>query len=1154
MKKTVLKQRLLIRIMKITLFQFVLALVFSSVTFANNIRGQKKLDTKVTITVTDLNLDTALSKLEKLAHVKFSYNSRMSQLNQKVSVYANNEALSSVLTRILKPLKMNYTEVSNQIILQKDGIATTGMNGDFFSTLNQNTIAEIIKGRVVDEKGESLPGVTILVKGTTKGTTTDIDGTYSISAEIGDVLQFSYVGLETKSVTVTGTTLNVTLTGSGETLQDVVVIGSRNPTRTVTESAVPIDVISMKEIASQGAQVNLNQILNMVAPSFTSNTQTVADGTDHIDPAQLRGLGPDQVLVLINGKRRHTSSLVNINGSPGRGSVGTDLNAIPAFAIEKIEVLRDGASAQYGSDAIAGVININVKKNTNKLDVNIFGGGNLSKGANDHDGGFDGGNYQLDLNYGTSLGKEKSFINATASFQLRDATSRAKEVTGTLFNAYNAIEQRAAEAGTNINALFGNITNTPNTAQILSNIKTFAPQVTYFTAAQQTAISGAADIPQMQAALNFDATSGELAYRNLERKNFNMRVGQSSLQSAQFFLNAAYPINDKLEAYAFGGTSFREGEAAGFYRRPNQARSYTGLYPNGFLPEIHSTINDVSVAAGFRGLIFENWNFDLSNTFGRNAFDYGVENTVNASLRENSPTEFDAGGLAFAQNTTNFDMNRKFDVLEGLNVAFGAEYRHENFSINAGQPESYNLYDINGGVVTATTPANIKVTDFYNGVFGGYTGAIYGTENTAYNGSRPNGSQVFPGFRPANAIDKDRNSVAIYTDLELDITDKWLVNGAVRFENYSDFGNTTNFKIASRYKITDNINLRGAVSTGFRAPSLHQIYFNSTATQFVGGVPFEVGTFSNDSQAAELLGIPKLKQEESKSASIGFTAKIPTANLTLTADAYIVQIDDRVVLTDQFSRPGGTPAAGTPNAILNELFDEAGATAATFFANAINTESKGIDVVISHKTSFGNNVSLKTDLSGTFSNTYRVGEIKASPVLEAAGQINRYYSEASRVYLQEAIPRVKANLTNSVTYKKFDFFLRNVYFGKVTDPNTADVNGDGRVEGIIVNGQAVEVEHPIWGAKIITDLSVGFKITEAAKIVIGANNIFDIYPDANLGTQTAIRPRLVSGAIDYTAAPATIDLSNANQFVYSRNVSQFGQNGRFVFARLSFSF
>ena len=989
-----------------------------------------------------------------------------------------------------------------------------------------------ISGVVTDESKATLPGVTIIVKGTKKGTTSDIDGKYTMSANNGDVLQFSYVGLETKSVTVRGAIINVTLTGSGETLQDVVVMGTRNPTRTVTESAVPIDVIAMKDIASQGPQINLTQILNMVAPSFTSNSTTVADGTDHIDPAQLRGLGPDQVLVLVNGKRRHTSSLVNINGSPGRGSVGTDLNAIPSFAIEKIEVLRDGASAQYGSDAIAGVININVKKNTNKLDVNLFSGGNFSKGANDHSGGVDGGNYQLDLNYGTGLGKEKSFINATASFQMRDATSRAKDVTGTLFNAYNAVEDRAAAAGTNINALFGNITNTPNSAQILSALKTYAPSVSYFTTAQQSAISGATTIAQMQTALNFDATAGELSYRGLERKDFNMRVGQSSLKSAQLFLNAAYPIDDKLEAYAFGGTSYRDGEAAGFYRRPNQSRGYSGLYPNGFLPEIHSTINDLSVAAGIRGLVLENWNFDFSNSFGRNALDYSIENTVNSSMRENSPTKFDAGGLAFAQNTTNLDMNRKFGI---LNVAFGTEYRYEKFTINQGEPDSYNLYDINGGVVTGATPNNIKVTDFYNS-------------------ARAGGAQVFPGFRPANAVSKARNSFALYTDLELDVTEKWLVNGAVRFENYSDFGSTTNFKVATRYKLTDNINLRGAVSTGFRAPSLHQIYFNSTATQFVGGVPFEVGTFSNDSKPAQALGIPKLKQEESKSASVGFTAKIPAANLTLTADAYVVKIDDRVVLTDQFARPSGVFAAGTPQRDLQLQFDAAGATAATFFANSINTESKGIDVVLSHKTSFGNNVSLKSDLSGTFSETYRVGAIKGSPTLIANGQVNRYYSEASRIYLQEAIPRVKANLTNSLSYKKFDFFLRNVYFGKVTDPNTADVNGDGRVEGAIINGQVVEIEHPTWGAKIITDLSVGFKVTEAAKIVIGANNIFDIYPDENLGSQSAIRPTLASGAVAYTAAPSTIDLSNANQFVYSRNTSQFGQNGRFLFARLSFSF
>ncbi|WP_338408519.1 TonB-dependent receptor [uncultured Flavobacterium sp.] len=958
-----------------------------------------------------------------------------------------------------------------------------------------------VSGVVTDDSKAPLAGASINVKGTQNGASADFDGKFTINAKIGDVLLVSFIGFETKSITVKGSTVNVSLVTSGELLQDVVVIGSRSSARTITESAVPIDVISMKDIASQGPQVNLNQILNMVAPSFTSNTTTVADGTDHIDPAQLRGLGPDQVLVLVNGKRRHNSSLVNINGSPGRGAVGTDLNAIPAFAIDRIEVLRDGASAQYGSDAIAGVININVKKATNKLDIALFGGSHYSKNANDHTGGNDGNNIQLDLNYGTGLGKDKSFINVTGSFQLRDQTSRTRDVTGELLSAFNAVEQRASQAGTNINALWGNITNTPNSAQILSAIHTYAPQVSYFTSAQQTAISNASTIGAMQAALKFDATEGELAYRGLERSNFNMKVGQSSLESAQFFVNGAYPINEDLEVYAFGGTSHRTGQAEGFFRKPNQSRAYTAIFPNGFLPEIHSTIKDLSVAAGLRGKIFKTWNFDLSNTYGKNSFDYNIENTLNTTLREDSPTEFDAGGLAFSQNTTNFDINKKFDK---LNVAFGSEYRHENFTINAGVPDSYNQYDINGNVASGIpSESNLLPTDFYGAV-------------------RPGGAQVFPGFRPANAIDNGRNSVALYTDLEYDVTEKWLLNGALRYENYSDFGNTTNYKLATRYKLTDNINLRGAVSTGFRAPSLHQIYFNSTSTLFTNGVPSEVGTFSNDSQVAKLLGIPQLKQEESQSASVGFTAKIPDAKITLTADAYIVRIDDRVVLTDQF-------VPNTPELVT--LFNQAGATKASFFSNAIDTESKGIDIVISHKANIGNGLTLKTDLSGTLSSTKRVGSIHASKILEDAGQINSYYSESSRVYLQEAIPRVKANLTNSMTVKKFDFFLRNVYFGQVTDPNTGDANGDGKVDTAIINGKTVNVEHPVWGAKVITDLSVGYKFTESAKIVVGANNLFDVYPDENLES-----------------------LKSSNQFIYSRNVSQFGQNGRFVFARLSYNF
>lgn len=974
-----------------------------------------------------------------------------------------------------------------------------------------NSFGQIqIKGTVKDKDDNTLLGVNVFIKGTTTGTATDEDGKFTIKASLNNVLVFSYIGFETKEVTIKDKSdITIVLTENNSELDEVVVVGSRNPSRTATESAVPVDIISVKELATQGAQVNLGQILNVVAPSFTSNTQTVADGTDHIDPAQLRGLGPDQVLVLVNGKRRHTSSLVNINGTPGRGSVGTDMNAIPSYAIEKIEVLRDGASAQYGSDAIAGVINIGLKKNTGGFNAAVFSGANISKGSNDHSGGMDGANTQIDLNYGAGLGKEKSYINITASGQIRDYTSRAKDATDAIFNGYNAIERVTSANGININSLFGNIQNTPNTAQILSLIHTYAPQVNYFTAAQQSAIANANTIADMQTALNFNTTDNELIARGLQRKDFNMRVGQSSLQSGQVFLNVAYPFSEKIELYAFGGYSYREGNSAGFYRRPNQSRSYTGIYSNGFLPEIGSTVKDISRTIGMRGKMFKNWNYDLSYVFGKNSFDYGVENSSNASLRENSPTEFDAGGLRFSQNTFNFDVNRNFGK---VNLAFGAEARAERFAIKAGQAESYNKYDINGNIVTENTPNNLQVTDFF------------GAE-------RAGGAQVFPGFRPSNAISKGRSSGALYTDIEYDVTPKWLLNGAVRFESYSDFGQTLNYKLATRYKLTSKINIRGAIATGFRAPSLHQIYFNSTSTQFIGGVPFEVGTFSNDSEAAQLLGIPKLKQEESKSYSFGFTAKISDANLTISADAYMVNIDDRVVLTDQFSKPGGTPAVGTPAYQLNQLFDAAGANAATFFSNAIDTRSKGIDLVISHKLEFGEDISLKTDLSGTISKTERTGEIKGSDILIANGQINNYYSERSKIFLEQAIPRVKANITNSLAYKKFDFFLRNVYFGKVTDPNVADVNGDGVINSTIVNGQNVQNEHPVWGAKITTDLSIGYNITKNVKLVVGSNNIFDVYPDENLES-----------------------LKSSNQFTYSRNVSQFGQNGRFVFGRISIKF
>ncbi|MCC3217439.1 TonB-dependent receptor [Chryseobacterium sp. X308] len=907
-----------------------------------------------------------------------------------------------------------------------------------------------------------------------------------------------------------------------------ITVGSRNKSRVATDTPVPVDVINIGSQSVLSPQTDLNQILNYAAPSFTSNSTTVADGTDHVDPAQLRGLGPDQVLVLLNGKRRHTSSLVNINGSPGRGSVGTDLNAIPAFAIERLEVLRDGASAQYGSDAIAGVINVIMKKNTNAFTAAIMGGGFNSKGANDHTGGWDGEKYQLDLNYGTKIGNN-GFVNFTASLLNRNDTGRARSAAGDIFNAYNAIEQRALEKGVNISALFGNINNTPNTQQIIDYIHQYAPHVNYFTAAQQADIQSANTITALQNLLKGDVTENELAYRGLTRDDFNMRVGQSRLGSGQFFMNSEFDLSSTIRGYAFGGISYRAGNAAGFYRRPNQNRTSTSIYPNGFLPEIASDVIDLSFAAGFKGKL-GNINYDISNTYGSNTFDYTIKNTANASMLYPGKREFNAGGLGFSQNTINADFDTKLDWLKGFNIAFGGEMRFEKYKIENGEEASWALYDINGNRGSA-----IKPTDFFGNI-------------------RPGGAQVFPGFRPENALNKGRHSVAAYVDTELDVTDKWLLSAALRYENYSDFGSTFNYKLATRYKLTDHINLRAAHSTGFRAPSLQQIYFNATATQFVGGTAYEVGTFSNDSDVARILGIPQLKQEESVSYSAGFTAKIPQANLTFTVDGYYIKIKNRVVLTDQFSRPSGTYPVGSDLAKLQTAFDKANANAATFFANAIDTQTKGVEGVISHKARLSQAVALNSDFAVTVSKTNRIGDIHGSDILVNAGQINRYYSESSRVYLEEAIPRFKASLNNALEINKFSVLLRNVYFGKVTDPNTMDANGDGIVSGEIINGQAVATEHPVWGGKIITDLSVGYNFNKNFKLTIGANNLFDIYPDKNYGPATLKTPSLdASGNLVYVNT-STIDLSNQNQFVYSRNVSQFGMNGRFLFARVNLTF
>jgi iron complex outermembrane receptor protein len=967
-------------------------------------------------------------------------------------------------------------------------------------------VAQNIKGKLTDASGEALPFMNVVVQGTTNGTTSNENGEFNLTVkELPVNLVISSIGFKTKVITVKNTSfLNIIIEEGSESLDEIVVIGSRNPNRTAIDSPVPIDIVDIKELTAMAPQVNLNQILNFVAPSFTSNTQTISDGTDHVDPASLRGLGPDQVLVLINGKRRHTSSLINVNGTFGRGSVGTDLNAIPASAIKRIEVLRDGAAAQYGSDAIAGVINIVLNETVNELAIAVTTGAHFSKNANEQTGGMDGETTNISASYGLPLGENGGFITFSGDFDVREDYNRMKEWEGSIFNTFNTIERLANADGVSLNDLFdadltdvikygnqaglginANATKT-DLIGINDGLNSVAGVLTQLTFNSSGDITGVSPI---------DNTTSELAARGLNRTDFNMRVGQSQVRSGRFFANFKLPLDDNgTEIYSFAGLGSRAGNSAGFYRLPNQSRTFTPAYIDGFLPEINSTISDQSLAVGIKGKIGD-WNVDFSNTYGKNAFDFIIGNTYNASQGVASPTTFDAGGFSFTQNTTNLDVSKFYkDTFDGFGVAFGAEHRIENYQIVAGEESSYTQYQADGSP--------------FNGVAG--TSPL----NDFFGSARPGGSQVFPGFGPKNELDRDRSSVAAYVDLDAKFSDTFSTTFATRFENYSDFGSTLNFKLASIYKVSDNLRLRASFNTGFRAPSLHQLNYNSTSTIFQDGIPVEVGTFSNDSKAAKLLGIPQLKEETSNSFSAGFTAKLPEANITFTLDGYLVNIDDRVVYTGQFAPQldGNGDPIDAANAELQGLLVQANATAASFFANAIDTQSKGVDVVITHKATFGNNMRLKTDLAGTFSQTRQQGGINSSQILEDAGLEGTYFPEDSRIFLEEAVPRTKVNLTNSLTTGKFNVFLRNVYFGEVSEATNTIANQQN------------------FSSKIVTDLSLGYKATQDLTLTIGANNLLDVYPDR------AIQANRSDGRFDW-----------------SRRSQQFGIGGRFLFARVSFN-
>jgi iron complex outermembrane receptor protein len=749
-----------------------------------------------------------------------------------------------------------------------------------------------------------------------------------------------------------------------EALQEVQIVGSRNTKRTVINSAVPIDIIDVKSVTTQSGRLEINELLQYVAPSFNANKQSGSDGADHVDPASLRGMGPDQTLVLINGKRRHQSSLVNLFGTRGRGNTGTDLNAIPASSIKRIEILRDGAAAQYGSDAIAGVINIVLNDNVDEFngaitygayDTNAKGdflpgtpntddyvldqnGNGNSYGSNKS---LDGQSLKLAGNYGFKLGKKGGYINLTSEY--------------------------------------------------FSKEKTLRP--------------------------GFDF-----------RKGF----GEAEIKSFNVMANLKVPVTDKIDFYAFGGRNDRNTDAYAFTRNDGP-RVVEAIYPGGYTPRITSNIVDNSIALGLKTETNSGWKIDFSNAFGHNKFDYTIKGTLNASLEEDSPTSFDAGGFSLSQNTTNLDFSKNFkSVLNGLNFAFGGEYRLENYKIFAGEEGSYATYDTNGDPIIDPETQSAPIDD------------ISGDP-------RPGGSQGFPGFSPKNVVDEGRNSMALYVDTELDVSDAFLISGALRYENYSDFGNTLNLKYAYRIKICNKVSMRGSWSTGFRAPSLAQIYFNTNFTNFNSDGASEILLSANDSPVTKGFGIEKLKEEKSKNASVGFTGSF--GDFTATVDGYLINVKDRIVLTGYFDATA-----------LN-----LGVDSAQFFVNGVNTETHGVDFVLAWKRSFGSSKFAAT-LVGN------MNKMKVTKVINNNLDQETFFGQREIAFLKASAPDSKFGLNLNYSRKIVDAGVAFTRFSKVVLVDYAGMDN-------------------VYNPKIVTDVTLGFQITKNIKLSVGSNNLFNIYPD-----------------------------------------------------------
>jgi len=836
-----------------------------------------------------------------------------------------------------------------------------------------------------------------------------------------------------------------------DNLEEMVVVGTRVAGRSAEDLPVPVDTLSSEDLKRTG-QTEVGRMLQSLAPSFNFSSSSISDGTDALRPATLRGLGPDQTLVLINGKRRHQASLIHINTSVGRGTAGTDLNAIPAAAIERIEVLRDGAAAQYGSDAIAGVINL-VLKNDAEYGQADISYGEYSEG--------DGETANINLNKGFSLGGE-GYFNATFNFRDRGNTNRA--------------------------GLHGSCQ-----------------------------FSGCVDTDG-----NGFLEPGDPREVTADRRTF--RIGDAESEQIAMTMNAAYSAGPG-EIYGFVTYSSRDNESAAFFRHNANSNGNPPLadgdavIAEGFLPKINSDIKDFSYNFGYRVSFDNDASLDISYTTGKNAIDYITSDTINGSfvnelrfarglsdmeIRAQIPRSGKAYSLELGLTTFNIDFVQSFG---DLSIAMGSEVRTDEYNIIPGEKYGYFDYDT---VIDDDTGNAISIYDD-------------GDANNGDEDASP-GLQGFGGIGPDSAVDETRDVFSFYIDSEYQLGDAMILSAALRHDNYSGFGDTTNYKLAGSFALTDNIRVRAAVNTGFRAPSMQQLFFNNISTQFVsdpdnpGGpqIAAQVGTFRNDSELAGDIGIPQLKEEESTSFSTGLVLN-PLDSLSITLDYYSIDIEDRIVISNRLG-------FGLSNS-LDAALISSGAGVAQFFLNGADTETEGFDLVATYGLDVGPG-NLNLTLSANFTET------EVSDLFTPAGSSlatldpSVVFSEQDVSIIEEWQPEDRISLSGNYEMDGFSGVLTFHRYGEYT------VTDGGR---------------QTYGAEILTDLQIRYHITQALSVNVGGNNIFDVMPDENtIGNSR-------SGAIE-NGPGGDLIVDSSGVFTYSRRAAPFGFNGAYYYAGLSYRF